>query len=105
MAHTDRDDDQWFWKDHWDGEKCVRHQRVMVDGWSFRRTQHCWCEKRPDAHMRLHPYREEWGLPAWWNKDCRREERAKARDQMNKARNGHIDWDDLTINYRRPWYY
>lgn len=55
--------------------------------------------------MWLHPYRYEKGVPSRYHKDSRRDERAEARNQMNRARNGHVDWDDLTIRYRRPYYW
>jgi hypothetical protein len=40
-----------------------------------------------------------------WRRDCRREERAKARNVLQRARSGHLDWDDVTIGYRRPYYW
>lgn len=104
MAHTDRDDTRHFWKRHYgrgfrDGDCTLR--TIRVSGWSLRGW--CWCDTVHNGWTQ--PYKYEQGKPSWWNKDCRREERAKARNQMNKARNGHTDWDDLTINYRRPWYW
>ena len=101
MAHTDRDDARWFWKDHFRYDSGARKHCRKWDGVG----SVCWCDTLPEAREWVHPYRYEFGLPSWWNRDCRREERGQARNKMNRARAGHIDWDELVIDYRRPYYW
>ncbi len=98
MARTDRDQTQWFWKNHWVNE-CTRMR------WQDRSYGHhlCWCEQVRNCWTQ--PYRYEKGIPSYYHKDERRGERAAARNVMNQARNGHISWDDLVIQYRRPYYW
>ena len=99
MAHTDRDDARWFWKDHfrWRGNVCNCHR------WELGET--CWCETMPGAYRWVHPYRYESGVPSAWHRDERRAERANARNRMNRMRAGHIDPDELVIDYRRGYYW
>lgn len=46
----------------------------------------CECDLWPDWHWYLGP------VPAWWNKGIRRQERSFARNRMQRARAGHVDW-------------
>jgi hypothetical protein len=39
-----------------------------------------------------------------WNRDERRAERGKAKQLMRRAFTGHLDWDNLVIDYRRPYW-
>ena len=100
MAHTDRDYLHWFWHDHfqWNkgNPKCADSRRM---------SNVCWCKRLPEAREWVHPYRYEKGAPSEWHREQRRAERGAARSQMNRARAGHIDWDDLVIAYRRPYYW
>lgn len=96
MSKSDRDQLRYDYKHH--GKVCTRWTRC--DGWSFRCIEgYCICDTWWDYHCYEYP------PPSWWNKECRREERAHAQNLMARARTGHIDWDDLAINYRRPWYW
>jgi hypothetical protein len=98
MARTDRDQTQWFWKNHWAND-CTRRNRWGT--WGV--ITHCWCERVRNCWTQ--PYRYEKGIPSYYHKDQRRTERAGARHMMNQARTGHIDWDELVIQYRRPYYW
>ena len=103
MAHTDRDDTKWFWKDHFRRPMRGGPRKCGLWSASFRVRGHCWCDHVHNGFTE--PYKFEQGIPSYLHKDERRAERAHARNLMNKARNGHIDWDDLTVSYRRPWYW
>lgn len=100
MAHTDRDDARWFWHDHfqWNqgNPKCADSRRM---------TDVCWCKRMPGARQWINPYRYETGVPSEWHRDQRKSERGRARTLMQRARSGHVDWDDLVIAYRRPYYW
>lgn len=100
MAHTDRDDARWFWKDHFrwvdGGNKHSGYQ------WGEGR---CDCRSLPDSRAWINPYRHEQGIPSYYHKDCRRTERGKARNLMARAKAGHLDWDELVISYRRPYFW
>lgn len=95
MAHTDRDDARWFWNDHfkWDFRT---HSSKHLRTWG---NEHygaaCWCDEMPEARKWVHPYRYESGVPSSWNRSQRKAERNKLRQQVQKARNGRIDWDDM----------
>ena len=104
MAHTDRDDARWFWKDHF------RYRGLTAPAcchWAAHGTEGttCWCETLSEARKWVHPYRYESGLPSWWHREERRAERARARNRMQRMRAGHIDPDEMTIDYRRPYYW
>ena len=110
MAHTDRDDERQFWKRHYGtsprGGRWKSDCTLYTDRggrWNAYLRGSCWCDKVHNMWTR--PYHFEAGVPSGWNRDCRREERAKARNLMDRARAGHIDWDDLSINYRRPYFW
>jgi hypothetical protein len=101
MAHTDRDDARWFWKDHFAWRKGNTKHCDPCRG-----EQSCWCEHDgSESFPWRRRYSERWGRASWWNRDCRREERNIARTQLQKARTGKIEWDNLTISYRRPYYW
>ena len=100
MAHTDRDDDRIFWRDHHrhDCPNSYRRARDEYGPWWFRSyspqaCETCLREPRHRWYVSTDAYSE-------WAKDCRREERARAKTAMRECR----DWDDLVINYRRPYY-
>lgn len=105
MAHTDRDDARWWWHDHfkWNKGDTKHEARNWYMGWG------CWCETLPDAHKWIAPYRYERDIPSYWKKDQRKAERGKLRQQVQKARNGRIEWDDMPSGegkmYRRPYYW
>lgn len=88
MAHTDRDIERAYWQAH-RAEKC----------WKNSYLEPCeTCDREPTYRL--------WAInDAEWRRDERRLERGRARTLMNRARNGHIDWDDLVIAYRRPYYW
>lgn len=102
MAHTDKDDEWHYWRRHWGSDDCTwRPGRGWSPSW-LSPPQSCGiCERAP------WPYRRILGpiADSPWKADCRREERAKARNLMNRARAGHVDWDELAIHYRRPYYW
>lgn len=91
MAHTDRDNDRVARR---------MHSKVCPNFYRWRLTERCdVCRTTPQD-------RPWWGFePAWWHDECRRSERAHSRNQLQMARNGKIDWDDLTISYSRPYYW
>jgi hypothetical protein len=100
MAHTDRNINHWFWQNHYRGDNCPAVQRYEnINGWSLRLPAHC-------EVCATKPHTEHWWnrRPGWFNTDCRRKERAEARNLLNRARAGNIDWDDLVIAYERPYY-
>lgn len=101
MAHTDRDDNRWFWQDHFrpSSGRCTdsHHQRGLGGT--------CWCNRRPSHWKWAHPYRYDFCVPSVWKRQQRKAERANARNQMDHARTGHTDWDDLAIAYRRPYFW
>lgn len=94
MAHTDRDDERIKWRRHWCSDECAWQRRPLAHSCEI-------CDLAP------WPYRAILGPIAdpEWRRDCRREERARTRNIMQRARSGHLDWDDLTIAYRRPYYW
>jgi len=89
MAHTDRDMRRVELRRHWNSDECKPYRwncptcERLEKGWRW------W----------------DWPEPSYWNRDCRRDERAKTRNLMQRARTGHLDWDDLSIAYRRPYYW
>jgi hypothetical protein len=87
MAHTDRDSDRVFWRNH--HRECERW-------WHGCEV----CDLGPLPWVGMGPMED-----SEWRRDCRREERARARNLLQRARSGHLDWDDLTITYRRPYYW
>ena len=100
MAHTDRDHPSMkrFWNWHEDNCGCGCHSAgSRYCYWN------CSCLKADPAA----PRGEFWIGPIdpQWKDDERRSERSHARNLMQRARSGHIDWDDLTIDYRRPYYW
>lgn len=102
MAHTDRDDDWHYWRRHWHSDECTLWQRRRYAWGNYYLPQACEiCASAPWPFQRvLGPIAD-----APWRRSCRREERARARTIMQRARSGHIDWDDLVIDYRRPYYW
>lgn len=94
MAHTDRDDARWFWKDHFDNH-CTAFNLNGAP---------CICETSAWAYKWIAPYRYETGVPSWWHRDQRRQERTKLRQQLQ-----YVDWDNLPTGegktYRRPYYW
>lgn len=103
MAHTDRDDDRWFWHDHFRFDIHTRTSKHLFV-WG-----NCWCSDLSAARKWVHPYRYEAGKPSDWNRDQRKAERSKLREELQQARNGRIDWDDLPSGggkrYHRPYYW
>jgi hypothetical protein len=89
MAHTDRDHERVIWRNH--DRVCNR--------WSKGGCCEV-CDRVPRAWSGMCPIAD-----SEWRRDCRREERAKARNVLQRARSGHLDWDDVTIGYRRPYYW
>jgi hypothetical protein len=98
MARTDRDDERWFWKHHRHSDECTKRYGTYQEP---RSCDTCLACPLPWSGM---------GPPSDWDgsvfhRDCRRHERAQARNLMQRARSGHVDWDDLTISYRRPYFW
>ena len=103
MAHTDKEDDWHRWRRHWLSDECTYSAaHYWSRGFHYRLPQSCEiCDLAPWPYGRvLGPIENP-----QWRQDCRREERANGRHLMTKARKGRIDWDDLTIGYRRPYYW
>lgn len=98
MAHTDRDQKRYTYKHH--NEVCTKW--VATGRW-VARAGSCECDTWWDWSMRYMP------VPAWWRRDQRQAERSKLRQQVQRARAGHVDWDDLPTGegrpYRRPYYW
>ena len=91
MAHTDRDDENVFWANH----------RADCPANSWRSPHACaLCDFQMPQRLKGMPIND-----SEWRRDERRLERGRARTLMQRARNGHIDWDDLVIAYRRPYYW
>jgi hypothetical protein len=91
MAHTDRDQMRYLFQHH--REVCAKW--LAGQGWH---AVACACDR---FGYRYHRWPEDSGF----HRDCRRKERSRAADLMRRARAGHLDWDDLTIAYRRPYYW
>ena len=87
MARTDRDYERVYWR---------RHRLECVGWWNGCEV----CDRGPLPCVAFGPIED-----SEWRRGCRREERARARNALQRARNGHLDWDDLTIGYRRPYYW
>lgn len=87
MARTDRDYERIYWRGH---------RRQCVGWWNGCEV----CDRGPLPCVAFGPIED-----SEWRRGCRREERARARNALQRARNGHLDWDDLTIGYRRPYYW
>lgn len=94
MAHTDRDIERVYWRDHW----------LECEALDRRRGTCRVCLHLPPQY-RLY----DWPEPSWWNRMERKTERAKERNQIQRARAGRLDWDDLPSGagriYRRPYYW
>jgi hypothetical protein len=89
MAHTDRDIRRIELRRHWSSDECTPYRWNCLTCSSLGKGWNWW----------------DWPPPSSWHQECRREERASARHLMDRARAGHIDWDDLVIGYRRPYYW
>lgn len=93
MAHTDRDNDRVFWREH--------HRTECPNAWTKRHygdwtTHSCdVCPRRP--HIKYWCSTEG---KNHWNREQRQAERGKAKQALRQCR----DYDDLTISYRRPWW-
>lgn len=92
MAHTDRDDENVYWRKIHDAD---------CPAWRAGSPMACeLCDFRKPERLKGMPIND-----SEWRRDERRLERGRARTLMQRARSGHIDWDDLVIAYRRPWYW
>jgi hypothetical protein len=101
MAHTDRDRLRWMRNHHGKhpaaGECTFRAASRWQRGIHRETPQSCEiCDRLWDG-VRYYVGTDGHGE---WTKDCRREERARAKTAMRECR----DWDDLVINYRRPYF-
>lgn len=92
MAHTDRDDDRWYWREHHRND-CVNSWRTRRYGEPERRCEVC------NAEPTQQPWWHNNGKQHW-NRQQRQAERGKARQALREAR----DYDDLVIDYRRPYW-
>ena len=104
MSRTDRDMDRWFWHDHF------KWNRGASKHGGYTWSAGCECDRLPGRRMWGSPYKSpEYGVPSWWKRDQRKQERTKLRQQVQRARNGHVDWDDMPSGegrmYRRPYYW
>lgn len=108
MAHTDRDDARWFWKDHFDWRRQFPNCEDAA-GHIWEGRTNCWCHALPNHHAWANPYRYEYGVPSAWHKDQRRVERTRLRDELRRIRKGQLDWDEVPVSdgrrYRRPYYW
>lgn len=110
MAHTDRDRDRWM-RYHHENLPCPLNDREVlpfVRGRLPVHAIHCEiCDRLWTGKNRIRYYISTAGYPAW-AKQQRKIERGKLRNQIQMARNGRIDWDDLPSGegklYRRPYY-
>lgn len=94
MAHTDRDDENVFWR-----KIHTLECPVWRAGW--RSPVACAeCDFQKPERLKGMPIED-----SQWRRDERRYERGRARMLMRRARSGHIDWDELVIAYRRPYYW
>ena len=100
MAHTDRDIDRWYRHNH--GKDPAAGECTRVWSWN-RPPQYCETCDRIWSHEFVRYYVST-DCKSEWNRACRREERGRARNALRRALNGHTDWDDLVINYRRPYF-
>jgi hypothetical protein len=106
MAHTDKDDARWFWKDHFHWVRGDNGPHNKHSGYSLGEGK-CWCEDMSADRAWTHPYQYEAGIPSWWKKEQRKLQRARRRTMMQRIRCGALDWDDAPIDdvYRRPYYW
>jgi hypothetical protein len=99
MARTFRDHERWFWKHHKRSDECMQWGPLYyIEPRSCDTCLGCpppWSGRGPAS---------DWGGSAF-HRDCRRHERARARSLMQRGRSGQVDWDDLTISYRRPHFW
>lgn len=106
MAHTDRDDERWYRHNHGShpaaGECTYRPGRAWSP-WYLAPPRRCLICDRIWSRSQVRLCVSVEAKPEW-NKAMRREERAKARNVLNRARAGHYDWDDVAIDYRRPYF-
>ena len=101
MAHTDRDDERWFRKHHRRSDECAWYWSLRM---RYREPRSCdTCLACPPPWGGMGPLSDSGG--SVWHRDCRRHERARARNLMQRARSGYIAWDDLTISYKRPYFW
>ena len=98
MAHTDRDHMRYVFKHH--RKVCVKLCYVVPEG--ARRGY--WLEAPCVCDRFSHQY-WQWPESSAFHADCRREERRRAAAVLQRARAGHLDWDDLTFGYGRPYYW
>lgn len=107
MAHTDRDTARWMRCNH-NNEPCI-FDDIRALPWSLRRripvnAIHCEiCDTLWSGENRPRYYTSTRGKSAW-NRDERQVERGKARAAIRRCLNGHDDWDNLSIRYRRPYW-
>jgi len=96
MAHTDRDDDRWFWREH--------HRNICPNAYRTRRwgAPPLACEA-----CNAEPVHQPWWAnkgKEHWNRSQRKAERTKLRQQLRQAR----DWDNIPAGtskiYRRPYW-
>lgn len=110
MAHTDRDDERWMRENH-ENLPCPYDNRDVLPFVRGRLPVHAiHCEVCERLWYGRNRRRFSISTAAYsaWSKEQRRVERGKLRNQIIKARNGHIDWDDLPSGegklYRRPYF-
>lgn len=102
MAHTDRDDERWYRYNHGTYDECAYRPGRCWSPVRLRPPQSCdICDRiwMPPRHY----YTGTKGKNVW-NRDQRKAERGHAKGLMQRARNGHVDWDNLSIAYRRPYW-
>ena len=99
MAHTDRDTARWMRHNHAN----LPCPYDTVTYWR-RRLVYCEiCDTLWSGENRPRWYTSTKGKPAW-NQEQRQVERSNARHAIRRCLNGHDDWDNLSIRYRRPYW-
>lgn len=99
MAHTDKDHPSARDFPRWHEARCPCGCHLPPTwrhcGWN------CRCMKA-DPSYRLDGFRIG-SKPSSWNRNERRAERALLRHQIQRARAGHADWDDLPTGTGRVY--
>lgn len=93
MSRTHRDQKKYLYKHH---HKTCNRSHYAFDGvrWGWRAGA-CECQDWWDWGLKY------WPVPSWWNREIRRGDKAFARNRMQRARVGHLDWSGRRRKARR----